>query len=347
MKWSTFFARLGTFTLVFLSGQWIPTQSDARIRYLPLDAPARVEFSSLAWLGDELLLLPEKPDRFRPQGPIGALFTLPRQAILDALDGRRSEPLKPKALPLVGSRIYATTESWGVTAAGFEAMAVSGQTLYLLIEGQSPQAQKDMHTYLVSGAIAPDHSQIVLDLSAPVELPQQAHFYNLSYESLTVVGDRLVAFYEVNTPALNPSPRAVVIDPATRAVTTLPMSAVDARITDVTPPDERGEFWALSCCLLGEALIATDLDVIAQEYGLTVLTAPVHETPQFVPLRYTDQGIVRADQPAVSATWTDGTVFENWEGIARLDDRGFLIVTDQYPDTRLGFMPVAPGALKP
>ena len=234
-----------------------------------------------------------------------------------------------------------------MTAAGFEAMAVYGQTLYLLIEAQTPQSQKDMHTYLVSGTLEAGGNQLQLDLSAPVELPQQAHFYNLSYESLTVAGDKLIALYEVNSRALNPAPYAVVIDPETRAISTLPMPAVGARITDVTPPDERGQFWALSCCLLGEALIATDLDVIAKEYGLSVLTAPVHETPQIVPLRYTDQGIVRADLPALSAAWTDGTVLENWEGIARLDDRGFLIVTDQYPDTRLGFLPAPSGALKP
>ena len=29
----------------------------------------------------------------------------------------------------------------------------------------------------------------------------------------------------------------------------------------------------------------------------------------------------------------------NWEGIVRLDDRGFLIATDKYPEMILGFIP--------
>ena len=75
MKWSTFFARFGTFALVFLSGQWIPAQSNAPIQYLPMTPPGRVEFSSLAWLGAARLMLPEKPDRFAHPGAIGALFS--------------------------------------------------------------------------------------------------------------------------------------------------------------------------------------------------------------------------------------------------------------------------------
>ena len=32
-------------------------------------------------------------------------------------------------------------------------------------------------------------------------------------------------------------------------------------------------------------------------------------------------------------------VARNWEGIARLEGRGFLLVTDQFPDTILAFVP--------
>ena len=35
----------------------------------------------------------------------------------------------------------------------------------------------------------------------------------------------------------------------------------------------------------------------------------------------------------------DASVGRNWEGIARLGDRGFLIATDKFPETLLGFVP--------
>jgi hypothetical protein len=32
----------------------------------------------------------------------------------------------------------------------------------------------------------------------------------------------------------------------------------------------------------------------------------------------------------------------NWEGVVRLEDRGFLLVTDTFPRTLLGFVPFKP-----
>jgi hypothetical protein len=34
-----------------------------------------------------------------------------------------------------------------------------------------------------------------------------------------------------------------------------------------------------------------------------------------------------------------GGLGRNWEGLVRLDDRGFLLVTDLFPGTILGFVP--------
>jgi len=34
---------------------------------------------------------------------------------------------------------------------------------------------------------------------------------------------------------------------------------------------------------------------------------------------------------------SDGTA-RNWEGVAKLDDRGFLLATDKFPDTILAFV---------
>ena len=35
----------------------------------------------------------------------------------------------------------------------------------------------------------------------------------------------------------------------------------------------------------------------------------------------------------------DEKASRNWEGIVRLDDRGFLVATDKYPEMILGFIP--------
>ncbi len=46
------------------------------------------------------------------------------------------------------------------------------------------------------------------------------------------------------------------------------------------------------------------------------------------------------DRAPIQLTLVDEATVRNWEGIARLDGRGFLIATDTYPATILAFVPV-------
>ena len=48
-------------------------------------------------------------------------------------------------------------------------------------------------------------------------------------------------------------------------------------------------------------------------------------------------GIQRTDKSPIQLEL--GLLPRNWEGIVRLDNRGFLLVTDQYPVTILAFVP--------
>jgi len=45
------------------------------------------------------------------------------------------------------------------------------------------------------------------------------------------------------------------------------------------------------------------------------------------------------NQPPVELELIDAQTSRNWEGIARLDKRGFLVVTDEHPGTILAFIP--------
>ena len=57
-----------------------------------------------------------------------------------------------------------------------------------------------------------------------------------------------------------------------------------------------------------------------------------------VEFQYNEEGITRIDQPPIQLQLLPDDL-RNWEGIVRLDDRGFLIVTDKFPETILGFVP--------
>jgi hypothetical protein len=56
----------------------------------------------------------------------------------------------------------------------------------------------------------------------------------------------------------------------------------------------------------------------------------------------THEGIALADRPPLQLALSDdllGMIGRNWEGLARLDPRGFLLVTDTFPGTILAFVP--------
>ncbi len=49
-------------------------------------------------------------------------------------------------------------------------------------------------------------------------------------------------------------------------------------------------------------------------------------------------GITVSDQPPIQLVLRGDGQSRNWEGIVRLDDRGFIIATDTYPETILAFV---------
>jgi hypothetical protein len=51
-----------------------------------------------------------------------------------------------------------------------------------------------------------------------------------------------------------------------------------------------------------------------------------------------DDKIVRTNTPPINIKLSEISDSRNWEGIARLDNLGFLIVTDKFPGTILAFL---------
>jgi hypothetical protein len=70
-------------------------------------------------------------------------------------------------------------------------------------------------------------------------------------------------------------------------------------------------------------------------------TGPTHaQKPQverLIELQVKDAGIVLTDRPPIQLQLSSD-VPRNWEGLVRLDDRGFLLATDKFPGTLLGFV---------
>ncbi len=290
----------------------------------PLEKPT-AEISGLTWAGDWLILLPQYPDRFDSQ-----LFRLSRTDLTRAID-EPQQILEPQAVKFISAGLEKTVAGFE----GFEAIATNGQDAYLTIETHSAGTKG----YLVKGTWQADFSQLTLDAASLTEIPSQMNISNSSYESLLVFGKRIVTLYEANGANINTHPLAEMFDLSLANTSSLNFPRVEYRITDATEPDENGEFWAINYFFPGDLskLDPAD-DPIAQTYGKgsTHANSPVVE--RLVAFQFTEEGIVLAEKAPIQLQLLPDEEARNWEGLVQLDQIGFLMATDKFPQTWLAFV---------
>lgn len=291
---------------------------------------ARAEMSGLGWYNDHLILLPQYPERFA-DGDDGRLFALPKAEIEAVLEGRLDGPLTPQEIPLFAPGLSSTITNFE----GFEAIAFVGDEVFLTIESA---AGEPMMGYLIKGTIAPDLSEIRLDTATLAEIPPAANHSNMADETLIAAGERLLTVYEVNGTAYNEQPAVHRFDLSATPQGTQPFPAIEYRVTDATAPDEAGLFWALNIFWRGDARWNPVPDVLAARYGQGETHARVRRVERLVAFRVTESGVELVRQPPIQLELA--FLPRNWEGLARLDDAGFLVVADEVPRTILGFVPV-------
>jgi hypothetical protein len=311
-----------------------PGQPDEQpVTAIPLSGPASAataEFSGLAWYGDHLVLLPQYPGRFSG-GEDGALLVLKREVIEAYLGGASTTPLVPEEVPFSASGLAATVDGFE----GYEAIAFDGDRAYLTIEASTGGT---MHSYLVAGRVAPGPGEVRVDPATLVEIEQNARIGNKAHESLIVAGDALLALYEANGAQVNPDPVAQRFDLSPAPAGAVPFPQIEYRITDATALDDAGRFWAINYFFPGEVELEPQVDPLAARYGQGASHAIYPHVERLVLLAYDGSAIRLVDQPPLQLTLPSDEA-RNWEGIVRFDSRGFLLVTDKFPETILAFVP--------
>ncbi len=304
------------------------------VTVIPLTQPAAkssAEFSGMTWYGDYLILLPQYPTFSTTRGD-GLVFALPKADILAFLDGTLTGELDPIPIPVIAPDVR-----WGVSGyEGYEAIAFDGNNAFLTIEAK-PDA--GMMGHLVRGTMAADLSALTLDAATLRNIPPQAKISNFSDETIFITPNGVGTLYEANGENVNPSPVVHLFDENGNPDGTLPFPNIEYRVTDATAPDANGDFWVINYLFPGDLKKVNPApDPIAARYGQGATHAAQEGVERLVQFRMSETGIIRTDAPPVQLVLPDAEL-RNWEGIARLDDRGFLLVTDKYPETILGFVP--------
>lgn len=290
-------------------------------------ADANAELSGLAWHGDTLILLPQYPDFSRQET---AVYAIPKTTIEAYLDGTSTEPITPISIPVQVADLSDRISRFE----GFEAIDFIGDEAYLTIEASGG----GMRAYLIKGTMAPDLSLLTLDADNLTRIDRQAELGNTSDEALLIADGQVVTFYEANGVEVNEAPVVHLFNTDLAEAGTMAFPNIPYRVTDVTSLDENGRFWAINYNFPGTPALQTDNDPLAAVYGEGATHAQSAVVERLVKFQYTPDGIMMIERPPIQLQLTGGDG-RNWEGIVRLDDRGFLLVTDKFPTTILGFVP--------
>lgn len=308
------------------------TLKEQAVTSLPLSGPLtkkKAEVSGLAWYGDNLIFLPQYPNFVKDSGD-GFLYYLPKTEILAYLDGTSKKELDPRPIPLTAAGIDHVVPNYQ----GFESIGFSGTQVFLTIEAGKGT---DMQGYLISGEINPDLSSIHLDTTKLTPIQPQAVSENHTDESMLVFDDQIVTFYEVNGEGIVADPVAHVFDFDLNPLGTIPMTNIEYRLTD-TALSTNNEFWGINYFFSGDSELSTTKDPIVDAYGMGKTQSESDHIERLVKFNFSEQGVTLADSPPIPFVLTDDA--RNWEGLAILDNRGFLVVTDTHPDTLFGFVPL-------
>lgn len=314
------------------------TNREYPILLIPLAGPVSsrdAEISGMAWSDDHLILLPQYPDRFQSSSPVpadGALFLVPKSELLAFIAGDLKDPLTPTAIPFFAPDLRQRVPGFE----GFESVVTIGEKIFMTIEARQPNG---MLGYLVSGTIAPDLSAVHLNTERLAPIDQPVALDNMADESLLSADENLISLFEANGFNVNHQPVAHVFNTALTSLGTLPFPNIEYRITDATSLDADKRFWAINYLYPGDIeKLDPARDGLAERFGDGPTHAQYQTVERLVEFQYGSTGIVLTDTPPIQLQLLDDQNSRNWEGIVRLDNRGFLLVTDKFPMTMLGFV---------
>ena len=289
------------------------------------------EYSGMAWYGETLVLLPQFPDG-KDSSREALLFAIEKQDLLLAIKDPEKE-LPVKDVPIFNSELRDEIKGFE----GFESILFLDQTVYLTIESR---AGNPMMGYLIRGEVQGELESITLDPESLVQLEPFSSEQNATFEAMTYWNGNLYIMYEHNSTQGESEPVAYQFNLDLELVREIPFPAINFRITDATISDPSGKFWVMNYFFPGDTHLAVDQDALVLEYGEGRTHAENDPVERLVQLQIEESQISRIDQPPIYLELLDYSVARNWEGIVPLDNLGFLLITDSFPGSLLGFCPI-------
>jgi len=274
------------------------------------------EVSGLAWHNDNLVLL--------PQYPRNVIYSIPKVEILEFLDSIRSTIL-PNEIKWNSNKI----EKKICGFEGFESIVFDDNRVYLTIEAEKWNKNRG---FVIMGEI--NDGEIKLENNTLSKLNTPVYLSNMTYETILLTQEHVNTIYEVNAEKVNKEPHYYQFDRDLKISITKPFPFVEYRITDATELDEENKFWGLNYFWPG------DFNLLKPEFNYSITSkSDIKPVERIIEFQLLEDRIVRTEKDPINIQLSEFGDSRNWEGIVRLDDKGFLIVTDKFPGTILAYLP--------
>ena len=274
------------------------------------------EISGLAWHEDDLILLPQYPDK--------VIYSIPKQEILEFLDSSRNV-ITPSEICWVTENIEKAIKGFE----GFESIVFDGQQLFVTIEAEYGNQNCG---YLAKGTII--EGTIALDKKSLKRIETPVSLSNMTYESILLSNEGVITIYEVNSKRVNKEPFYYEFDRDLESFSKNTFPYIDYRITYATELDDANKFWGINYFWPGDFKLLNP--------GIKPKNVPKDEmqpVEQLLEFELLQESIVRTNTPPLKIKLSEFGDSRNWEGLVRLDDIGFLMVTDKFPGSILAFVP--------
>lgn len=275
------------------------------------------EISGLAWYNDNLILLPQYPE--------DRIYSIPKRQIIAFLDSSLSTIL-PNEIKWNSSGLDKHISGFE----GYESIIFNDDTVYVTIE---VERQGENSGFIARGIIDNSKNEINIINKSLKKIKTPVTLRNMTYETILINNNSVITIYEVNSDKVNNSPIYYQFEMNLESHSTKPFPITEYRITDATEINEDGKFWVTNYFWPGDyGLLKPDLS-----YTITNKNdiKPVERLLEF---QIVDENIVRTKTQPISIKLSEFGDSRNWEGIVRLDDKGFLVVTDKFPGTILAFI---------
>lgn len=286
------------------------------------------EISGMCWYGDKLIILPQYPSSFSDD--YGKIFFIQKSSILSSISGNDSS-----LVPDYFTIDLGEFEHLFQIGSGFESITIKDDIAYFSIEHMNNGKTESL---LVSGKVDSVRKTIILNKDSLTKDPTNLFIHNISDESILYYKSNIIPIYELFGKNINKNPSVSIFNLDLEFQKKIVFPNIEYRITDVTAVDQSGKFWAINYFYPGDnKKLNPAIDEIMLKQGIGKSHIKYDPVERLIQFEIKENSINLTDEPPIYISLLHNNS-RNWEAIVKLDDRGFLIATDTFPETILAFV---------